>query len=92
MQDVPKPLMGRDKAFLNPAFPSDSGIRRPVDHELQHIQQFRRDLDIPLVACMMKRDEDLVGQTPSVTRLWIGSVGGWVGHCPLRLGMHSPRR
>jgi hypothetical protein len=58
---LPQPLMGGDQAFLGPALSSGRQIRRPVNHELQHGQQFRRDLDVCLVACVMEGDEDLVG-------------------------------
>jgi hypothetical protein len=64
MQDLPKPLMGCDKAFLGPAFRSSREIGVPHRHEFQDVEQFPGDLGIRLVACVMECDEDRVGQAP----------------------------
>ena len=82
-----KPLMGRDQTFLCPAIFSVRQTGRPRGHEFQHVQQLPGDLDVSLVACVMKGDEDLIGQAPGVTRLWVGGVGRRGGHCPLRVRM-----
>jgi hypothetical protein len=32
-----------------------------VDHELQHVQQVSSDLDIPLIAGVVERGQNLIG-------------------------------
>jgi hypothetical protein len=76
---TPKPFMGCNKAFPDPALSPGREIGRSVNHEFQHVQQFPRYLEVALVACMMECDKDLVGQTPGVTRLGkgVGSCSSW---------------
>jgi hypothetical protein len=80
MSYVPKPFMGRDQTFLGTAIPPGREVGRSPDHEIQDTQQLPGGLDIPLVAGMVKRNQDLVGQAPGVAWFWGGCVGRWVGH------------
>ncbi len=61
MAQLPQPFMRRDKRILGPPLSSRRKIGRSVGHELQHVEQLRRDLDLVLIAGMVERDQDLVG-------------------------------
>src|SRR5580692_516821 len=67
---VPQPLIGRDQTFLGTAIPPGREVGRALDHEIQDTQQLPGGLDIPLVAGLMKGDQDLVGQAPGVAWFW----------------------
>jgi hypothetical protein len=76
MPDLPEPLVGRHKTFLSAAvLHAPRETRRPLEHELQHLEQYRRDLDVTPVACPVKGDGDLIGQAPRVAWLWLLHLG-----------------
>ena len=75
---MPKPFMGGDQTFLGTAIPPDGEVGRSLGHEIQDTQHLPGGLDIPLVAGMMKRDEDLIGQAPGAARFWGGCVWSWL--------------
>jgi hypothetical protein len=79
--------MSRDQAFREAALSPRRQAGRSVGHEFQHVQQLPCDVDLALVAGVVKGQEDLVGQTPRVSRLW--GKGDDIGH-PFRSRTPAP--
>ncbi len=65
---MPKPFVRGDKAFHVPAARAVRGQRAAGQHHLQNVQQLFRNLKIALIAGMMERDQNFVGQTSAVAR------------------------
>jgi hypothetical protein len=81
MSDLPKPLVCRDQAFLPTAVHAAREVRRSLKHELQHFQQWPRDLDVALIARLMKGDQDLIREAPRVA--WVyGVTHGFLNRAP----------
>jgi hypothetical protein len=72
---APKLLISRDKAFSRATLLAGWKMGRPLDHELQHLQQPLCDLDISLVAGLMKRDQDDIGGASGVRRFGDAHAG-----------------
>jgi hypothetical protein len=58
---VPQPFMRCHKAFLGAALSTTWPSRWPPHHELQHVQQAPRRLDITPIAGVVERDQHMVG-------------------------------
>src|ERR1700742_3169051 len=67
MPDLPQPLMGGDQALVDAALHTRRRLGLPHCHEFQDVEQFPCDPDVPLVACVVEGDEDLVGEAPFMT-------------------------
>lgn len=65
----PKSLMGRNQTFLRATFRIGREAGCPHSHALQDVEQISGDLDVLLVARVMKRDQDLVGKPSRVAWL-----------------------
>jgi hypothetical protein len=61
---MPEPFKRRDQGFGGP--PAIAFGRQPCLYRLQHLEQSLRDLEIPLIAGMMKVDHDFIRQSPGV--------------------------
>jgi hypothetical protein len=66
MPQAPKPLVGSNKAARIAAQVFVGVARRPVDDLLQDPEECFRHLEIPLVASLVERDQDVVGEAPVV--------------------------
>jgi hypothetical protein len=62
MQDVPKPFVSGDQAFFGTVISAVWQTDRSIHHEFQDLEQLFCGLYVPLVARMMERGQDLVGQ------------------------------
>jgi len=79
MPHLPEALMSCDQAFDGVSVSNVCGRRRASHHEIQDIEQALRHMDIPVIAGVMERDEDLVGQASRIARLRRrGSRTAWV--------------
>lgn len=58
--------MRRHQALNVPAAVAIQPQRSAAHHHFQHAQQLLGDLQIVLITRMVKRDQDLVGQTPAM--------------------------
>ena len=61
MLEVPQPLMCCHQALLGAALSTTWPSRWPPHHELQHVQQAPRRLDIALVASVVECDQYMIG-------------------------------
>ncbi len=65
---MPQPLMRGDEAFDALAAVGVRGHRAAGQHIFKNMKQLLGDFKIALVAGMVKRDENFVGQTTAITR------------------------
>ena len=65
---VPQPLMRGDEAFHASTPIPVPGSGTPGYHDLKHLQQLIRYLQVSRVACVMEGHQHLVRQTARVTR------------------------
>ena len=70
---VPQALVRRDKAFHVAPAGAVRGERAARQHHFEYVQELLRDLEISLIAGVMKGDQDLVGQTPAIARCCTGT-------------------
>jgi hypothetical protein len=65
---MPEPFVCSHKAFHIPP-PGAVRRKRPTcQHHLQDMEKLFCDLEVALIARVMKSDQDLIGQTPRIAR------------------------
>ena len=65
---MPKPLVRGDQTFHIPAARAIWRQGTACQHHLKDMEQLLRNLEIALIASVMERDQDFVGQPPAITR------------------------